>query len=193
MEKEEQKLIRITPPNRYQNMSAAGFFLSLVSVLIIVGIALNEQMGTNWVANTSLALLVGVAGLAMLTTQGGVVVDTSRRRAKHYSKTLGLSSGKWQDLDGLKHISVVRYKQEAAFNFLSISYHQQNKPVHVRLILGGRRYIQLVRGDYAKAWPIVEQLSEALHVPIFRYVGQEKEWLAPGGRGQLDEKGDAQE
>lgn len=193
MESEKQKMISITPPSRYQNMSAAGFFLSLLSVLIMVGIFMNEQMGSHWISNFALAFLIGLAGLAMLTTHGGVKVDVQNRRVRHYSKTLGLQTGKWQSIEELKHISVVRYKQDAKLNFLSISYHQQSKPVHLRLNLGGRQYVQLLRADYSLAWPHAVALSESLQVPIFRWTGPGKEWLAPGGQEPLEGKPEAQE
>jgi hypothetical protein len=109
--------------------------------------------------------LLFIIGLVLFFIKSGVIIDTENKRLKNYIWFFGIIKGKWENIDALVNLKIIKSKENQTMNVLSISRTSTDYIYKLFMILPDRK-IEIMSGKRDVILKRAEHISFTLQTPI---------------------------
>jgi len=115
------------------NFFMLGVILFLIGILAIIMLK----------AEGIIAIILSIP---LLFTRTGILIDTEKKQLKKYIGLFAYRTGKWQNIDNLTHLRIIRVRQTQGMAVLSISRNETNVVYKLIMVLPNEN-IEILSGE----------------------------------------------
>jgi hypothetical protein len=143
----------------YKTGSLPSSFYFLGAMLLGVGIW--RMIVLDWKG-----ILFFLISLLCLFIKSGIIIDTDHRKIKKYFGFFMIKKGKWENINSLIHLQIMKIKETQNMSVLSISRTEIRDVYKLFLVLPDRN-IELLSGEYDFIIKAANEISQELKTTVF--------------------------
>jgi len=128
--------------------------------ILLVGIGIWRMIVMDW-----LGILLFVTGLVLFFTRFGVIIDAEGKRLKKYIGFLGINSGKWENINSVQNLKILKKRENQTMGVLSIS-RTTAKDIYKILLVLPRKKIEIMSGERDTVFKRAEKIASYLDTSI---------------------------
>lgn len=145
-------ILKYKTGNLPPNFIALGFLLLAVSVWRIVLL--------DWKG-----ILFLIISILCLFIKSGLIIDTDNKRLKKYIGFFTIKRGKWEDINTIINIQILKTKASQSMNVLSINRIETKDLYKLILVLPNKK-IELMSGKKEDIIKISKEMSHSLQTEV---------------------------
>lgn len=128
--------------------------------ILLLGISIWRMIVLDWTG-----IVLFIISLLCLLLRSGILIDSEHLRIKKYIGFLGINTGKWEVVESIVNLQVIKVKETQGMNVLSISRTEIREVYKLLLVLPGKS-IELMTGDQNLIFKNGNEISSLLNTEI---------------------------
>lgn len=134
-------------------------FVILGAALLVIGIW--EVIRLEW----GIGIFLFVVGLFLFFIKSGIMIDADKKQLKQYIGILGIKKGRWENIDTLLNLKIIKSQQSQAMNVLTISTTTTVRIYKLLMVLPDKN-IEILTGKKKPIFKMADKISTLLDTSV---------------------------
>ena len=127
---------------------------------MLFGLGIWRMVVLDW-----MGIMFFIISLIFLLLRSGIFIDTSNRKLKNYTGILGIQKGKWESIESVVNLQILKTQETQGMHVLSIS-RSETVDVYILYMVLSKGKIELMSGEKEIILSRAEEIGSALQVPV---------------------------